>query len=40
MEPSAGGTMVAEIDFTAPKQFRFKMVGGDDKDAGLIFKQH
>lgn len=40
MEPAAGGTMVAEIDFTAPKQFRFKMIGGDEKDAGLVFKQH
>ena len=40
MEPSAGGTMVAEVEFTAQGQFRFKMIGGDDKDPGLLFKQH
>jgi TolA-binding protein len=40
MEPSAGGTMVAEVEFTGQGQFRFKMIGGDDKDPGLLFKQH
>ncbi len=38
MEPDAGGTMLAEIDFTDPSQFHFQMVGGGAKDPGLDFK--
>ncbi len=38
MEPDAGGTMLAEVDFTNPSQFHFQMVGGGPKDPGLDFK--
>lgn len=34
-----GGTMLAEIDFTNPAQFLFKMIGGEEKDPGLEFKK-
>jgi tetratricopeptide (TPR) repeat protein len=39
MEPDAGGTMLAVIDFVTPTQFNFRMIGGDAKDPGLIFNQ-
>ncbi len=39
MEPDAGGTMLAEIDFINPSQFHFTMLGGDPKDPGLDFKK-
>lgn len=39
LEPDAGGTMLAEIDFANPSQFLFKMIGGDAKDPGLQFKK-
>lgn len=32
-----GGTMLAEIDFANPSQFKFKMIGGGEKDPGLDF---
>lgn len=38
LEPDAGGTMLAEVDFTDPSQFHFQMVGGGAKDPGLDFK--
>lgn len=34
-----GGTMLAEIDFTNPSQFLFKMIGDDAKAPGLEFKK-
>ena len=34
-----GGTMLAEIEFTDPSNLKFKMVGDDEKDAGLEFKK-
>ena len=34
-----GGTMLAEIDFANPSQFKFKMIGDDAKDSGLNFKK-
>lgn len=37
MEPDAGGTMLAQIDFTKPDQFKFLMVGGEPNDPGLLF---
>ena len=40
MEPDAGGTMLAEIDFKDPSQFHFLMVGGGPKDPGLDFKKN
>ncbi len=39
LEPDAGGTMLAEIDFANPSQFLFKMIGDDAKDPGLQFKK-
>lgn len=39
MEPDAGGTMLAEIDFSSPTQFHFKMIGDDPKDPGLDFRK-
>jgi hypothetical protein len=39
LEPEAGGTMLAEIDFANPSQFLFKMIGDDAKDPGLQFKK-
>ena len=33
------GTMLAEVDFTNPSQFKFKMVGDGEKDPGLQFKK-
>ena len=39
LEPDAGGTMLAEIDFANPTQFLFKMIGDDAKDPGLQFKK-
>ena len=37
MEPNAGGTMLAEIDFANPSKFLFKMIGGEPNDPGLEF---
>ena len=37
MEPNAGGTMLAEIDFAIPSRFLFKMIGGETNDPGLEF---
>jgi tetratricopeptide (TPR) repeat protein len=34
-----GGTMLAEIDFANPLQFKFKMIGDGEKDPGLDFKK-
>lgn len=34
-----GGTMLAQVDFTNPSQFTFKMVGDGPKDPGLEFKR-
>ncbi len=34
-----GGTMLAEIDFANPSQFKFKMIGDSEKDPGLNFKK-
>lgn len=34
-----GGTMLAEINFTSPSQFHFKMIGDGEKDPGLQFKK-
>lgn len=34
-----GGTMLAEIDFANPSQFKFKMIGDGEKDPGLEFKK-
>ena len=34
-----GGTMLAEVDFTDPSQFKFKMIGNGEKDPGLQFKK-
>ncbi len=39
MEPDAGGTMLAEIDFADPSQMLFKMMGGEANDPGLQFKK-
>lgn len=39
LEPDAGGTMLAEVDFTSPTQFQFKMITGDTNDPGLMFKK-
>ena len=39
MEPSAGGTMLGEIEVVADGLFRFKMIGGDKDDQGLLFKK-
>ena len=39
LEPDAGGTMLAEVDFSNPTQFHFQMVGGGAKDPGLDFKK-
>ena len=39
LEPDADDTMLAEIDFANPSQFKFKMVGDDEKDPGLAFKK-
>jgi tetratricopeptide (TPR) repeat protein len=40
MEPDAGGTMLAEIDFSSPTKFNFKMVGGEANDPGLTFMKN
>lgn len=32
-----GGTMLAEVDFTNPTQFKFTMVGDDSQNSGLNF---
>ncbi len=37
MQPDSGGTMVADIKFTAPAAFTFTMVGADAGDDGLNF---
>jgi tetratricopeptide (TPR) repeat protein len=38
LETDDGGeTMLAEIDFSSPTQFQFKMVGDDEKSPGLEF---
>lgn len=34
-----GGTMLAQVEFVNPSQFRFKMVGDNEKDPGLEFKK-
>lgn len=34
-----GGTMLAEVDFTDPSQFKFKMIGDGEKEPGLNFKK-
>jgi tetratricopeptide (TPR) repeat protein len=34
-----GGTMLAEVDFADPSQFKFKMIGDAEKDPGLNFKK-
>lgn len=34
-----GGTMLAEIDFANPSQFKFKMIGDGEKEPGLEFKK-
>lgn len=34
-----GGTMLAEVDFADPSQFKFKMIGDGEKDPGLEFKK-
>lgn len=39
MEPEAGGTMLAAIDFATPTQCTFRMIGGDVKDPGLVFNR-
>ena len=39
MAPDAGGTMLAEVTFSSPTQFHFKMVGGEPDDQGLVFKK-
>lgn len=39
LEVDDGSAMLAEIDFTNPSQFQFKMIGGDEKDPGLQFKK-
>ncbi len=39
MEPDAGGTMLAQIDFKDPSQFHFQMIGTDSNDPGLDFKK-
>lgn len=35
-----GGTMLAEINFTDPSQFQFKMIGDGKNDPGLVFKKN
>ncbi|MFM2002611.1 MAG: hypothetical protein RI963_2037 [Planctomycetota bacterium] len=37
LEPDAGGTMLAQVDFASPSEFRFLMIGGDPGDQGLQF---
>lgn len=39
LEVDDGSTMVAEIDFANPSQFKFKMIGGDEEDPPLEFKK-
>ncbi len=39
LEVDDGSTMLAEIDFANPSQFKFKMIGGDEKDPGMEFKK-
>lgn len=34
-----GGTMLAEIDFSDPSQFKFKMIGDGENEPGLSFKK-
>jgi tetratricopeptide (TPR) repeat protein len=34
-----GGTMLAEVDFAGPTQFKFRMIGDQSKDSGLEFKK-
>lgn len=34
-----GGTMLAEVNFANPSQFKFKMIGDGEKDPGLEFKK-
>jgi tetratricopeptide (TPR) repeat protein len=34
-----GGTMIAEIEFTSPSQFRFKMIGDGKDEPGLVFQK-
>lgn len=33
----SSGTMLAEVGFTSPSQFNFKMIGDGEKDPGLVF---
>jgi tetratricopeptide (TPR) repeat protein len=39
LEVDDGSTMLAEIDFTNPSQFKFKMIGDGEKEPGLEFKK-
>lgn len=39
LEHDGGDTMLAEIDFMNPSQFKFKMIGDGEKDPGLDFKK-
>lgn len=39
LEVDDGSAMVAEIEFSGPSQFKFKMIGGDEKDPALDFKK-
>ena len=39
LEHDGGDTMLAEIDFTKPSEFTFKMIGDGEKDQGLEFKK-
>jgi tetratricopeptide (TPR) repeat protein len=39
LEPDAGDTMLAAIEFANLSQFQFKMIGDDEKDPGLEFKK-
>lgn len=33
------GTMLAEVEFTSPTEFKFKMIGDSEKSPGLVFKK-
>jgi hypothetical protein len=41
LESDDGGeTMLAEVVFASPSEFRFRMVGDDEKSPGLDFKKN
>lgn len=40
MEPTAGGTMLAEIDLVSAEKFVFRMIGGEPGDPGLTFSRN